>query len=133
MSDDHLAIMLVNFFREKYLLAGNTHLPALCAGEAPDEKLKINKLGPDCMPLGPCSVRDASLSTTSMKHSLQISMVFGRCQECSWRFLTTPPHFFFGRHIFFCRPLSIQPTTIACTPSVVNGWVNREGKGEGWR
>ena len=25
---------------------GNTHPPALCAGEALDEKLKINKLGP---------------------------------------------------------------------------------------
>ena len=42
---NHLAIMLVNFFCDKYLLAGNIHLPALCAGEAPDEKLKINELG----------------------------------------------------------------------------------------
>ena len=25
---------------------GNTHPPALCAGEAPDEKLKTNELGP---------------------------------------------------------------------------------------
>ena len=25
---------------------GNTHLPEMCAGEAPDKKLKINKLGP---------------------------------------------------------------------------------------
>ena len=25
---------------------GNTHLPTLCAGKAPDEKLKINELGP---------------------------------------------------------------------------------------
>ena len=45
MSDDHLAITLVNFFCDKYLLAGNTHLLALCAGEAPDEKLKFNELG----------------------------------------------------------------------------------------
>ena len=110
MSDDHLAIMLVNFFREKYLLAGNTHLPALCAGEAPDEKLKINKLGPDCMPLGPCSVRDASLSTTSMKHSLQISMVFGRCQNVAGDSRLPPLIFFFGRHIFVVAPcLSNQP------------------------
>ena len=29
-----------------WLNNGNTRLPALCAGEAPDEKLKINKLGP---------------------------------------------------------------------------------------
>ena len=26
---------------------GNTRPPALCAGEAPDEKLKINELGPN--------------------------------------------------------------------------------------
>ena len=26
---------------------GNTRPPVLCAGEAPDEKLKINKLGPN--------------------------------------------------------------------------------------
>ena len=32
---------------------GNTCLPALCAGEAPDEKLKINKLGPKIEPGGP--------------------------------------------------------------------------------
>ena len=29
-----------------WLNIGNTRLPALCAGESPDEKLKINKLGP---------------------------------------------------------------------------------------
>ena len=47
-TNDHLAITFVNFFHEKYLY-GNTRLlafSALCAGEAPDEKLKINKLGP---------------------------------------------------------------------------------------
>ena len=47
MSDNHLAtITLVNFFCENiyWLNNGNTHLPALCAGGAPDEKLKINKL-----------------------------------------------------------------------------------------
>ena len=50
--NDLPGIMFVKFFREKYLLAtdkihnGNTRPPALCAGEAPDEKLKINELGP---------------------------------------------------------------------------------------
>ena len=99
--------------------------PALCAG---DEKLKINELGPyaDCMPLGPCSIRDVSLSTTSMKHSLQISMVFGQMSECSWKSWTTPSKFIFKRHILFVVVpcLFKQPTnqhTIACKPSVVNG------------
>ena len=48
MSDNHLAtITLVNFFRENicWVNNGNTRLPTLCAGGAPDEKLKINKLG----------------------------------------------------------------------------------------
>ena len=50
--NDLPGIMFVKFLHEKYLLAtdkihnGNTHSPALCAGEAPDEKLKINELGP---------------------------------------------------------------------------------------
>ena len=46
MSDDHPAIMFVNFFRDKinnidicWLNNGNTHPPGLYAGEAPDEKL----------------------------------------------------------------------------------------------
>ena len=30
-----------------WLNNGNTHPPALCAGEAPDEKPKINELGPN--------------------------------------------------------------------------------------
>ena len=39
--------MFVEFFDEKYLPAnGNTRPPALCTGIAPDEKLKINELGP---------------------------------------------------------------------------------------
>ena len=53
-SADPPDIVFVEFFREKYLLAmdkyinyGNICPPALCAGEAPDEKLKkINELGP---------------------------------------------------------------------------------------
>ena len=48
MSDDHPAIMFVNFFHDKinnidicWLNNGNTHPPGLYAGEAPDEKLRI--------------------------------------------------------------------------------------------
>ena len=49
MSDDHLATTLVKFFLRNigWLNTGNTRLPALCAGEAPDEKLKVIKLGPN--------------------------------------------------------------------------------------
>ena len=47
ISDNNLAITLVNFFVRNicWLNNSNTHPPALCAGEAPDEKLKINELG----------------------------------------------------------------------------------------
>ena len=34
----------VMFFCDKYLHNGNSHLHVLCAGEAPDEKLKIGAL-----------------------------------------------------------------------------------------
>ena len=49
VSDDHLAITLsVNFLvRSICWLNNNTRPPALCAGEASDEKLKINELGPN--------------------------------------------------------------------------------------
>ena len=44
--------LLVELFGEpamdKYNHIGNTHPPALCAGRAPDEKLKISDLGPKC-------------------------------------------------------------------------------------
>ena len=46
-TNDHLAITFVNFFHEKYLY-GNACPPALralCAGEAPDEKLKNQQIG----------------------------------------------------------------------------------------
>ena len=33
---------------DKYIMIGNTHHPALCAGRACDEKLKINKLEHKC-------------------------------------------------------------------------------------
>ena len=40
--------MFVEFFDEKYLqVMDNTRPPALCAGKVPDEKLKINELGPN--------------------------------------------------------------------------------------
>ena len=45
MSNDHLAITLMRDIC--WLNNGNTHPPALCAWEAPDEKLKINELGPN--------------------------------------------------------------------------------------
>ena len=43
--------MFVNFFRDKInntdiCWLNNTYPPGLYAGEAPDEKLKINELGP---------------------------------------------------------------------------------------
>ena len=51
MSSDPPGIMFVEFFREtEYLLAmdnGNTHPPTQGADKTPDEKLKINKLGPN--------------------------------------------------------------------------------------
>ena len=47
MNFDHLAITFVNFFRYKHLLAEYLSPSAVCAEEAPDEKLKINKLGPN--------------------------------------------------------------------------------------
>ena len=54
MNTDPPGIMLDEFVCEKCLPAmdkyiihyGNTRLPALCSGKAPDEKLKVNKLGP---------------------------------------------------------------------------------------
>ena len=40
-------IIFLEFFCEKYLINNdNTRPPALCVGEASDEKLKIHKLGP---------------------------------------------------------------------------------------
>ena len=51
MSVDPPDIMFVEFFHEKYLLAMDKYImvtrpPALDADKTPDEKLKINKLGP---------------------------------------------------------------------------------------
>ena len=50
ISDDHPASCLSTSFVTKldicWLNNGNTHPPGLYAGEAPDEKLKINELGP---------------------------------------------------------------------------------------
>ena len=40
-SGDPPGVIFLEFFCEK-MHNGNTHPPALCAGEAPDEKLKIN-------------------------------------------------------------------------------------------
>ena len=50
MSSDPPGIMFVEFFREKCLLAmdnDNTHPSTQGADKTPDEKLKINKLGPN--------------------------------------------------------------------------------------
>ena len=47
MSNDHLAIKLVNFFREKYLLAViPARLHCVQGKHLHDEKLKLNELGP---------------------------------------------------------------------------------------
>ena len=47
MTSDNPAITFVNSFMRNICLVnnGNTHPPALCAGEASDEKLKIDELG----------------------------------------------------------------------------------------
>ena len=49
---------------------GNTRLPMLCAGKAPDEKLKINKLRP-CVhqfTYSYCSSNDRTLHHVCMNH-----------------------------------------------------------------
>ena len=46
-SSCHHACQVTSYMRNIcWLNNGNTRLPALCGGEAPDEKLRINELGP---------------------------------------------------------------------------------------
>ena len=91
MSSDPPGIMFVEFFREKYLLAmdnDNTHPSTQGADKTPDEKLKINKLGPNAKNLifvlqlkwkfAPILAK-ASLSLTTLSQFQKVQLTHYKC------------------------------------------------------
>ena len=66
-----------------WLNNGNTHLLALCAGEAPDERLKINELGPNLH-----SDLDVLLPGTTCYFRVIAENGFGSAQSSIGTFMT---------------------------------------------